>query len=137
MFIKRIAVPLAEDEVYLQSIAALNGFAPRIYDICKDSDNWTVTMDDLGHTNTLSNIYGEDAEKIPDWIWDEIRFIMNVLIDEGIEYVDITSYNFMEVDGKIFVVDFGDAKYIRKGVSMNWFLRDFIDGHNGWNPDFR
>ena len=21
-------------------------------------------------------------------------------------------------------------------IKVNWFLKDFIDGHNGWNPDF-
>lgn len=137
MFIKQIASPLAEDEVYLQSIAARMGIAPKIYDVKKGSENWIITMDDLGHTNTLSYIYGEDAEKLPEWIWDEIRFIMNILLDSGIEYVDITPYNFMEVDGKIYVIDFGDARYVRREVPMNWFLKEFLDGHNGWNPDFR
>lgn len=137
MFIKQIASPLAEDEVYLQSIAARMGVAPKIYDVKKGSENWIITMDDLGHTNTLSYIYGEDAEKLPEWIWDEIRFIMNILLDSGIEYVDITPYNFMEVDGKIYVIDFGDARYVRREVPMNWFLKEFLDGHNGWNPDFR
>lgn len=137
MFIKQIAFPLAQDEVHLHSVAANLGIAPKIHDILKNEDNWIVTMDDLNSKNTLSNIYGEDSNKIPDWIWDEIRYILNILLDSGVEYIDITSYNFMEVDGKIYVVDFGDAKYVRKEVPTNWFLKDFLDGHNGWNPDFR
>ena len=136
MFSKHIPVSIAEDEVCFQKIAAELGISPEIHDIVKGSDIWIVTMDDLNSDNTLSNIYGEDSNKIPDWIWTEIRYILNTLVDYGIEYVDITPYNFMEVDDKIFVIDFGDANYIRKEVPMNWFLKEFLDGYNGWNPDF-
>jgi tRNA A-37 threonylcarbamoyl transferase component Bud32 len=137
MFIKHIDSRIAEDEVHLHSVAAELGLAPKIHDVVKESDIWIVAMDDLDSLNTLSNIYGDDSNKIPDWIWDEIRYILNTLLDSGIEYVDITSYNFMEVESKIYIIDFGDAKYRRKGGPMNWFLKEFIDGYNGWNPDFR
>jgi tRNA A-37 threonylcarbamoyl transferase component Bud32 len=137
MFVKQIDSSIAEDEVDLQMIAARYGFAPTIHHIEKGPLNWIVMMDDLGDENTLSNIYGEDASKIPDWIWDDIRRIIAVLIDEGVEYQDITSYNFIEKDGKIYVIDFGDARYISRKREMNWFVKEFMKGHNGWNPDFR
>lgn len=136
MFSKYIPSHTAEDEVHLHSIAADIGLAPKIHNVLKGSDYWIVTMDDLDRNNTLSNIYGEDANKIPEWIWDEIRYILNILLESGIEYIDITSYNFMEVNESIFIIDFGDAKYTKVGAPMNWFLKEFIDGHNGWNPDF-
>lgn len=136
MFSKHISVSIAEDEVSFQTIAADIGFSPKIHDVVKGSAVWIVTMDDLNSDNTLSNIYGEDPNKIPEWIWNEIRYILNTLVDHGIEYVDITPYNFMEVDNKIFVIDFGDATYLDDGIPSNWFLKEFLDGYNGWNPDF-
>jgi len=136
MFYKHIPITIAEDEVFFQTIAADLGISPKIQEVVKESDVWIVTMDDLNSDNTLSNIYGEDPNKIPEWIWTEIRYILNMLLDYGIEYVDITPYNFMEVEDKIFVIDFGDAAYVEEAAPTNWFLKEFLDGHNGWNPDF-
>lgn len=136
MFYKHIPISIAEDEVCFQTIAADLGISPKIHEVVKESDVWIVTMDDLNSDNTLSNIYGEDPNKIPEWIWTEIRYILNMLLDYGIEYVDITPYNFMEVEDKIFIIDFGDAAYVEEAAPTNWFLKEFLDGHNGWNPDF-
>lgn len=92
-------------------------------------------MEDL-QEECLANTYGEDPEDIPEWIWDEIRRMLTVLLqEEGIEYVDITPYNFIEKDGKVYVIDFGDAKYT--SGETNWFLQEFIDGENSWNPDYK
>jgi RIO-like serine/threonine protein kinase len=73
----------------------------------------------------------------------KVEHILETLFEcEGIEYVDITSYNFMEdVDGKIWIIDFGDAYYTleEKGApAANWFLRSVLAGESGkaWNPDF-
>ena len=50
-----------------------------------------------------------------------------------IHYVDISPYNFIMKENKdIYIIDFDDA-YIQK---TNWFLKDFLDGYNNWNPDF-
>jgi serine/threonine-protein kinase RIO1 len=54
---------------------------------------------------------------------------------EGIEYPDITPYNFIKVKNKIYIIDFGDAKYRDK--ETNWFLTEFMDGENSWNPDYK
>jgi hypothetical protein len=56
--------------------------------------------------------------------------------NEGIEYIDITGYNFIEKDNKIYIIDFGDAEYSKKWKKTNWFLEEFLNGHHGWNPDF-
>ena len=62
---------------------------------------------------------------------------MQTLYDnEGIEYIDITGYNFIEKDKKIYIIDFGDAQYSKKWKKINWFLEEFLNGHHGWNPDF-
>ena len=134
MFTKVVKSPL---EIELQDIAATYGFAPKITSI---SDN-VVTMDAIDGS-CLADIYTDDPAMIPDAIWFKIEHILAVLFErEGIEYVDITSYNFMEdVDGKIWIIDFGDAYYTRENgeEAENWFLRSVLSGESGkaWNPDF-
>jgi RIO-like serine/threonine protein kinase len=127
-FQKKGVTPL---EAELQRIAASYGFAPHVHSY-KDG---TLVMDHIDGS-CLADLYSDDSSKIPARIWDEIRRILEVLYErEGIEYIDITSYNFVEdVNGKLWIIDFGDAKYTEGKV--NWFLREFLDGENGWNPDF-
>jgi RIO-like serine/threonine protein kinase len=135
MFTKVIKSPL---EAELQNIAAEYGFAPKIHSI----DGSSVTMDKIDGA-CLADIYTDDPYKVPDAIWFEINRILAVLYErEGIEYIDITSYNFMEdKQGKIWIIDFGDAYYTpkKKGeAASNWFLRHLLAGNfgKGWNPDF-
>ena len=92
-------------------------------------------MEDLEEM-CLADRYGDDPAKIPKWIWDEIRRMLLILLNaEGIEYIDITPYNFIQKDDKIYVIDFGDAKYTDGEV--DWFLQEFLDGENSWNPDYK
>ena len=32
-------------------------------------------------------------------------------------------------ENNLWIIDFGHAD------EVSWFIGDFIDGHNGWNPD--
>lgn len=91
----------------------------------------------------LADIYTDDPTAVPDRVWAEIERILAVLYErEGIEYVDITSYNFMEdEDGKVWIIDFGDAYYSTKekgAPPANWFLRSVLNGETEkeWNPDY-
>lgn len=138
MFVKVLPAAYAAQEVEIQNIASELGFAPKIRKIFKEKDEWTVLMDNLGIENSLVNIYGENAEDVPDDIWDQIRDMIRTLYEEyEIEYVDVTPYNFLEVDGKIWMVDFGDARFVKTGIDIDWYLQEFLDGENTWNPDFR
>jgi hypothetical protein len=136
MFTKSVKTSL---EAGLQAIAADLGFAPKI----QKRDGSVVHMDAI-NGRALSDIYTDDAALIPDAVWKEIERMLTVLFEtEGIEYIDITSYNFMEdaATGRIWVVDFGDAFYtpMAKGQPpSNWFLRSVLAGESGkaWNPDF-
>jgi serine/threonine-protein kinase RIO1 len=93
-------------------------------------------MEDL-NAPCLADVYGEDPEDIPAWIWEQIRMMVRTLIDEeGIEYPDITPYNFIEKDNKVYMIDFGDAKYLEYN-NISWFVQEFIDGENSWNPDYK
>jgi tRNA A-37 threonylcarbamoyl transferase component Bud32 len=132
MFIKEVDEEIGELEVELQTIATRHGFAPMIWDTEIVNGKIIITMDHLGSEN-LDDTYGEE---IPEEVWDEIRRIVRTLYEEeGIEYIDITPYNFIEKDGKIYVIDFGDAKYT--DGEPNWFLNEFLDGENSWNPDYK
>ena len=135
MFTKVIPNPL---ETELQEIAAKYGFAPKIQRI----DGNVVQMDTV-EGMCLADLYTDDPSKISNAAWFQIESILETLFEcEGIEYVDITSYNFMEdKDGKIWIIDFGHAYYTReeKGEpAENWFLRSVLSGESGkaWNPDF-
>jgi predicted Ser/Thr protein kinase len=124
-------------EIELQNVAAKYGFAPRIQHI----DGNMVQMDKINGV-CLADIYTDDPTLVPDWIWEEIHRILAILFErEGIEYVDITSYNFvLEIEtNKVWIIDFGDAYYTKSidGIADNWFLRDVLDGEKSWNPDFQ
>jgi tRNA A-37 threonylcarbamoyl transferase component Bud32 len=123
-------------EVELQMEAASLGFAPRILAVEKDENEWIIVMEDI-EADCLADVYGEDPEDIPEWIWDDIRLIVSTLLTEkSIEYIDITPYNFIEKDGRVYIIDFGDAKY-EDADETNWFLLEFINGENSWNPDYK
>jgi RIO-like serine/threonine protein kinase len=126
-------------EIELQDIASKHGFAPRIQRI----DGNVVQMDSVNGM-CLADLYTDDPKKVPDWIWTEIHRILSVLFEcEGIEYIDITGYNFMleEETKKVWIIDFGDAYYSTTPQTdnkkpINWFLREVLDGEKSWNPDF-
>lgn len=135
MFTKEISLSKSELEIELQTIASNYGFCPRILRTEEDGKVVRVHMEDV-EEEPLVVEYGEDPSDIPDWIWNEIRRMIQTLYDEeGIEYVDITPYNFIEKNGRIYMIDFGDAKYI--DGETNWFLAEFLEGENSWNPDYK
>jgi len=124
-------------EVELQRVAHKYKFTPKIYDVSYQKDEAIITMENLNEM-CIADKYGEDPKNIPKEFWDQIRKILETLLhEEGIEYIDITPYNFIEKENKIYIIDFGDAYYTTKRKGINWFLQDVLDGHEGWNPDFK
>jgi hypothetical protein len=57
----------------------------------------------------------------------------------NIEYIDVTPYNFVEVEGRVWIIDFGHAMKRQAGRKTNWYLRDIFDEGkiSYWNPDFK
>jgi hypothetical protein len=130
-------------EIEMQEISSKHGFSPKIlnYRLTYNQEDGkyigNVTMEHLDEL-CIADIYGEDPNNIPKIIWDQIRIILKILYyEEGIEYIDITGYNFIEKNNKVYIIDFGDAVYTKNNIEMNWFLSYFLGGHNGWNPDFK
>ena len=85
---------------------------------------------------SISDMYGEKFSNIPKEITDEIRKIIKTLYDNDIEYPDITGYNFIEYQGKIWIIDFEHASYNYDKKTYNPFILEFINGRESWNPDF-
>lgn len=124
-----------ELEIELQQIASRYGFSPTIHTIEYTDTECHIIMTKLGMS--LADIYGDDPDNIPGHIWKQIELILRMLYDvEGIEYVDITPYNFIEQNGIVYCIDFGDAYYTKGPDTLNWFLKDFLDESYDWNPDF-
>ena len=133
VFIKKVDPALIEKESHFQHCASLYGFAPKVYDTTEEE----IHMEDLQEM-CLADMYGEESKNIPPHIWTAIRTIIHTLYyKESIEYIDITPYNFIEKDGKVYIIDFGHAEFTTKKPKMNWFVKEFLDGTNEWNPDFK
>ena len=135
MYYKEVLVDTSELEIELQVIASKYGFCPKIISTHVVNNKCIIEMDYI-NDDCLADKYGDDPSNIPIWIWDEIRTMVTTLYDhEGIEYVDITPYNFIEKDNRIYMIDFGDARYANEEI--DWFLDEFMGGENYWNPDYK
>ena len=97
--------------------------------ISYDKEKEIMVMHKINALN-LSDMFGENSSDIDEYYFDEIRTIIKTLSDNGIEYPDITGYNFIEHDNKIWIIDFEHA-HIR-----DTFVDKFIQGRNKWNPRF-
>lgn len=153
LFEKRFNKPYDKDkfnkEIALQVISSNYGFSPFILDHGETTEYAYIKMEKLDGYD-LAYEYGDRERDIPKKVWDKIRIIVKTLYeDEGIMYVDITPYNFVEVDGEIFIIDFGDAYMYsetednlytcschNKNNCKNEYFEDFLNGLNQWNPDF-
>ena len=86
-------------------------------------------------TMSLSDYHGETPEHISDELFTKIRNIIQTLYDHDILYIDITGYNFIENDDKLWIIDFEHATY-NHPRKTDEFVEKFLEGHNGWNPEF-
>lgn len=117
---------------YISQLNIIN--TPKI--ISYDNKNKTMTMEKINEDN-ISNIYGELSENIPTYIFDEIRNIINILYQNNISYPDITGYNFIEYDNKIWIIDFEHSYFTNSSKFTDDFITEFINGLNNWNPEFK
>jgi len=97
--------------------------------ISYDADEKILVTERVGEMN-VADMYGDKITDQPAYIIEGIRDIISALYKNGIIYPDITGYNFIEGDRKIWIVDFGHATYV------NRFVLGFINGETAWNPDF-
>ena len=89
---------------------------------------------------TLFKKYSDEALDIPYDIWKQIRHIISTLFyEEGIEYIDISPYNFIVKNNKVYIIDFGHAYWCNQDCKINnWFLKEFLMNEiNDFNADFK
>lgn len=118
---------------YVYGLSEAYGFyMPRIYDY--DSDTQIMKMQRVPNM-CVADYYGDAAENVPSYVFDKIRQIIKTLYAHNVYYPDITGYNFIEYDKKIWIIDFGHAE-IKEQINDE-FVADFIKGKNAWNPEFK
>jgi serine/threonine protein kinase len=125
--------PAIQNEIDLQIEAAKLGVAPKLYKHYVHNGKVYIEMEKL-EGMSLADMYGDAPEDLPDSIWAQVHDIVRRLYLNGIDYIDLTAYNFIvDNDDTVRVIDFGHAKKIH----VNYFLKEFLQGAKEWNPDFR
>jgi tRNA A-37 threonylcarbamoyl transferase component Bud32 len=135
MYIKtcRNASPIeVRREAQLQKRAATLGLSPAVRHISAKS----IRMENLREM-CIADKYGEQVRMIPQWIRKEIvEILWTLYADLGIQYVDVTPYNFIEKDGRVWIVDFGHA---HDNETLDPYLERIFDTWrlSRWNPRFK
>ena len=135
----KIITPKNNLEIELQKyVSEKYSFCPKIIS-CIYYDNYIeVTMEKINGL-TLFEKYSDQAIDIPEIIWTQIRNIVSKLFyEDGIEYIDISPYNFIIKEEKVYIIDFGHAYWCNKDCKIkNWFLKKFLlENVNEFNSDF-
>ena len=108
---------------------------PKIYHY--DQTQKILTMQKISGDN-LSNIYGENIEDVPPKILPIIRQFIALLSIYGIDYPDITGYNFMlDKSENLWAIDFGHCISRDNSDTPNKFIQEFINGKVSWNPEYK
>lgn len=109
---------------------------PKIYKY--DKKNKIMVMEKIFSMN-ISDEYGEDPKDVPIEIFKTIQKIIKKLYYFGIEYPDITGYNFMSYNNKMYIIDFEHCSFFSNKNTKNIdpFVKEFINGLCEWNPNYR
>jgi tRNA A-37 threonylcarbamoyl transferase component Bud32 len=109
---------------------------PKLYSYDKENQ---IMITQRIPNETIAYNYGENPDDCPTELFNKIRETIHKLYyDAGIEYPDITGYNFIEYQNKIWIIDFEHAKFIgpNNTKEKDPFVEKFIYGLNGWNPKY-
>ena len=106
---------------------------PKINDY--DIEAKVMTMENIPNM-CVSDFYGEAASNIDEDLFARIRDVIKYLHKNHIIYPDITGYNFIEFDDKLWIIDFEHSDF--KTHVKNTFVERFVsdDTYNKWNPWF-
>jgi tRNA A-37 threonylcarbamoyl transferase component Bud32 len=125
---------MMHDYIYNLSVSS-NGIlnVPKIKDY--DVESQTMTMENIPNM-CVSDYYGEDSDDITPELFAKIRKVIRFLYDNHIIYPDVTGYNFIEYENKLWIIDFehSDFKTHQKNIYVEEFVDD--DTYNKWNPWF-
>lgn len=119
-------------EARLQQMSAALGLSPAVL----KTDNKTFIEMEMVDDMALAYKYGYDVDELPNNVRQQVYDLVFTLYQHGIQYVDITPYNFIEHDGKVWIIDFGHASNRKRLVP--YLRRLFNEGYlHEWNADFR
>lgn len=124
------------NEVELQRLAACMEVAPRIL----DTDYETYIHMERIPSMCIADKYGEEIALIPHWIRQQIvEHLWTLYSCCQIQYVDITPYNIIEDQGRVWILDFGHAYRNRPKTKLHPFLKRIFDTWKitQWNPEFK
>lgn len=121
-------------EVELLQVAASYGLAPEIY----DTDYKTyIEMENLD-CMSVSDMWGDNIRDIPKDILSGMFSILWFLYHVcNIEYRDVWPRNFIFVNERVYIIDFGDAR--KKQKRCDKYLSKILKAGKitDWNPEFR
>jgi len=115
---------------HVQSLGIVN--VPKI--LAYDRDTQIMLMERVNYMN-VADYYGEKDTDTSAELFGRIRQIIKTLYDNNVVYPDITGYNFIEHDGKVWIIDFEHSNF--KPLLQDDFVVKFINGKNKWNPRFK
>jgi tRNA A-37 threonylcarbamoyl transferase component Bud32 len=109
---------------------------PKIYKY--DKTNKIMVMEKIMNMN-ISDEYGEDAKNVPKKLFKTMQEIIKKLYYAGIEYPDITGYNFIFCNNKMYLIDFEHSKPFSNETmhQVDPFVVKFIKGACDWNPIYK
>lgn len=132
-----------ENEINIQKLLGSKyDFVPKIISVQKANGYYLIEMENINE-KCIGDKYGEEPDDIPKKYLIQMKNIIKKIFNEDkIEYIDITPYNFIESNGKIYLIDFEHA-YITTSNNEkpnNWFLREILEDPSEtikFNPDFK
>ena len=127
---KDVSMKEYEMHKHVHSLGIVN--TPKI--LAYDRDTKVMIMEKVNYMN-VSDYYGEKETDISPELFKKIRQIIQTLYDNNIVYPDITGYNFIEFDKRIWIIDFEHSNF--KPLLKDYFVVKFINGKNKWNPRFK
>lgn len=127
---KDVSLKEYEMHKHVHSLGIVN--IPKI--LAYDRDTKLMIMEKVNYMN-VSDYYGEKETDITPELFKKIRKIIKTLYDNNIVYPDITGYNFIEFDKKIWIIDFEHSNF--KPLLTDDFVIKFINGLDKWNPRFK
>ena len=89
--------------------------------------------------NNISDNHGEDVNHVPDEVFEKVATIIRELVLSGVEYPDITGYNFIEEldTDDVWIVDFGHANIKQQREITDRHIKAVCNGEKKWNPEYR
>ena len=125
---------MMHEYIYNLSISS-NGIlnVPKINEY--DVENQIMTMENIPNM-CVADFYGDKPHNISAGLFEQIRDVIRYLYINHIIYPDITAYNFIEYDDKLWIIDFehSDFKSHVRDVFVDEFVGD--DDCYKWNPWF-